>query len=149
MKEEKKEEMKAEVKSEDIEALKSQLNELSSKLDAKDAEFLKAVNQRVSEMNARIEQVSGHKMPSMTPTLFKSKGITSDALKKDFDAKIELAVDNGQLLEDEAVIARSIADRYRAVGAGHIAVNKVNQQLDLAPMNVQQFFKTLEPASTI
>jgi hypothetical protein len=120
----------------EVEALKSDMEKAQASM--------KAITDRVAFLNDRIEQVSGRKMTPMVPVVLKSAGIKSDNIAASLNEKIDASVDAGELTEDNAGVARSIVGRYMAVGKGHISVDIVNQQLERAPLEVQNFFSHLE-----
>lgn len=96
-----------------------------------------------------MESVSGRTATTMVPVLIKSNGVRSDSEAGSFNDKIEQSFDAGELNEDEASVARNLIDRYRAAGKGIMSVEIVNKQLDAAPLNVQQFFKSFEASASI
>ena len=126
----------AEVKSEEIEALKAQVT--------KNEEFMKSVNERIAFLQKRQEEVTGNKAPTMLPIILKSGGIKTDDVASTLNDRVESAVESGELTDDGAGMARNLISRYQAAGKGHITTDMVNQQLRLAPLEVQNFFQSFE-----
>lgn len=122
----------------------AQVDALKAEFDAKSKELEKSFNDRVSLLNSRINEVTGGKAPGMVPVILKSGGIKSDTVAQQMNDKIEKAVDNAEMSEDHAAIARGLVARYQAAGKGAISTNIVNRQLELAPAEVQNFFQKVE-----
>ena len=126
--------------------MKAELTALQEEL-VRQQEFIKASNIRISEMNARMEQVAGHALPPITPVILKG-GLGSAAATGILNDRIEAAVEAGMLSEETgtAGIARGLVDRYAASAKGFIALDIVNRQRMSAPPEVKGFFDQLEQA---
>ena len=121
-----------------------EVDALKAEMKAATDSIQKSFNERIEVLNKRIEDVSGRKMTPMVPVILKSAGIKSDAVVSSLNDKIDASVEAGELTEDNAGVARNLVGRYMAVGKGHISVDIVNQQLERAPLEVQNFFSHLE-----
>jgi hypothetical protein len=128
-----------------VDALKGELSELT-KTNTEIAASMKAINERVTFLNNRIEQVTGHTTPKMVPVMIKSKGISSNELFKSMNDKLFATFESGEMSEDEMLEAKSLLDKYRSANAGHISVQTVNQLCDKASVSVQRFIDSFEPA---
>lgn len=122
----------------------AEVDALKAEMKAAQDSIQKSFNERIEFLNKRIEDISGRKQMPMVPVILKSGGIKSDNIATSLNEKIETSVEAGELTEDNAGVARSLVSRYMAVGKGHISVDIVNQQLERAPIEVQNFFSHLE-----
>lgn len=125
----------------------AQVDALKAEFDAKTKELEKSFNERVGLLNQRMAEVTGGKAPAMVPVILKSGGIKSDNAAQAMNDKIEKAVENGEMTDEHAAMARGLVSRYQAAGKGSVSVNYVNQQLDRAPIEVQHFFEEVSKAN--
>jgi hypothetical protein len=122
----------------------AQVEAIKADFDAKSKELEKSFKERVDLLNSRINEVTGGKAPGMVPVILKSGGIKSDNVAQIMNDKIDKAVENAEMSDEHASIARGLVARYQAAGKGSISTQIVNRQLELAPAEVQSFFQRVE-----